>query len=187
MKVLRIVFILGLLISSVQAREIADVNFDESVTVSGVTEKLQLNGLGIRDKFFFEIYIAALYVEKKTSSASELVTNSGAKRVAMHFLYDEVSKEKLTGAWVDGFEDNLSDDTFNALKPRIDKFNGMFETVKEGDIVLLDYLPGKGTRVTIKGQQKGFIEGEDFNQALLNIWLGEAPVTDDLKDALLGL
>ena len=185
MKILNIIILLVLLIPSAHAKEIVDVNFDESIVVSGVSQSLQLNGLGIRYKFFFKIYIAALYVEKKTNNANELITHPGAKRVVMHFLYDEVSKEKLTSAWIDGFEGNLSDETFSALKPRIDKFNSMFETVKEGDVVLLDYLPGKGTRVTIKGQQKGFIEGEDFNQALLKIWLGEEPVTEDLKEALL--
>ena len=187
MKILRIMISLVLLVPSAYAKEIADINFDEAIVVPGVSQNLQLNGLGIRYKFFFKIYIGALYVEKKTTNADELITHPGAKRVVMHFLYDEVSKEKLTSAWIDGFEDNLSDDAFGALKPRIDKFNSMFETVKEGDVVLLDYIPGKGTRVTIKGQQKGFIEGEDFNQALLKIWLGEEPVTDDLKEALLGL
>jgi hypothetical protein len=30
------------------------------------------------------------------------------------------------------------------------------------------------------------IEGEDFYRALLRIWLGDKPVQDDLKKALLG-
>ncbi len=187
MRIFRIMIFFTLLIPSAYAKEIAGVNFDESIVVSGAAEKLQLNGLGIRYKFFFKIYIAALYVESKTSNVDELINQPGAKRVIMHFLYDEVGKEKLISAWVEGFEDNLSGKKFAELKPRIDKFNNMFEAVKEGDVVLLDYLPGKGTRVTIKGQQKGFIEGLDFNQALLRIWLGEEPVTDDLKEALQGL
>ena len=34
---------------------------------------------------------------------------------------------------------------------------------------------------------KGVIEGEDFNAALLDIWLGEEPADDDLKEEMLGL
>jgi hypothetical protein len=39
----------------------------------------------------------------------------------------------------------------------------------------------------VAGQQRGKdIPGEDFYRALLRIWLGEKPVQDDLKQALLG-
>ena len=53
--------------------------------------------------------------------------------------------------------------------------------------MLLDYVPGSGTKVTIKGVEKGVVEGEDFNAALLDIWLGDEPADDDLKEAMLGL
>lgn len=33
----------------------------------------------------------------------------GAKRVAMHFLHDEVSQERLIDAWNEGFENNQSE------------------------------------------------------------------------------
>ncbi|MCW9014696.1 MAG: chalcone isomerase family protein [Gammaproteobacteria bacterium] len=170
----------------IQAKEIAGVSFDQMISVPGMEKALKLNGLGIRYKVFFKIYIAALYVEEPTNQADMLVKSTGGKRVLMHFLYDEVAKEKLVNAWIDGFESNLSADAFSALKPRIDQFNDMFETLAEGDIVLLDYVPGKGTRVTVKGVVKGVVEGADFNRALLNIWLGKEPVTEDLKAALLG-
>jgi hypothetical protein len=51
----------------------------------------------------------------------------------------------------------------------------------------LDWHPGGGTQVTIDGKPAGQpIEGEDFYRALLRIWLGDKPVQDDLKKALLG-
>jgi len=34
--------------------------------------------------------------------------------------------------------------------------------------------------------RKELIEGEDFYRALLRIWLGDKPVQEDLKKALLG-
>jgi hypothetical protein len=53
--------------------------------------------------------------------------------------------------------------------------------------VLIDWLPENGTRLTVNGQVKGKdIAGEDFYKALLKIWLGNKPVQDDLKQALLG-
>jgi hypothetical protein len=54
-------------------------------------------------------------------------------------------------------------------------------------VLLYDFIPGTGTRVTINGEEKGVIEGADFYAALLDIWLGDEPADDDLKDAMLGM
>jgi hypothetical protein len=48
----------------------------------------------------------------------------------------------------------------------------LFDDAGSGDEVWLDYLPGKVTRVTIKGEVKGMISGADFNQALLRVCWG---------------
>jgi hypothetical protein len=53
-------------------------------------------------------------------------------------------------------------------------------------VILIDYLPGSGTRITVNGAAKGTIAGEDFNRALLRIWLGDNPADSDLKKGLLG-
>lgn len=181
-------FSFGLLISSnLAARDIADISFSEQVSVEGIEKQLLLNGAGIRYKFFFKIYVGALYLPAKQNSADEILKSSQANRVVMHFLYDEVEKEKLVNAWLEGFEENVEDAVFKTVKDRLNNFNAMFSDMHKGDVVLLDYIPEQGTRVTIKGVQKGFIKGEDFNQALLSVWLGEEPVTDELKDAMLGI
>lgn len=181
-------FFLSLSFSTqLSAREIAGVNLVEQITVEAIDDILKLNGAGIRTKFFFKIYVGALYLPEKQSSAEQIIKSGKANRVLMSFLYDEVEKEKLVDAWVEGFEDNVDEATFVALKDRLDKFNGMFSDLHKGDKVLLDYIPAKGTRVMIKGDVKGVIEGADFNRALLSVWLGEEPVTEDLKDAMLGI
>jgi hypothetical protein len=60
------------------------------------------------------------------------------------------------------------------------------KAANKGDVILLDYLPGAGTRVTVRGDDKGTIAGVDFNRALLRIWLGEQPADSALKKAMLG-
>jgi len=169
------------------AQKLADVNISEQISVDGVDAPLILNGAGIRSKFFFKIYVGALYLPKKQNSAEAVLKSAQPNRVLMHFLYDKVEKKKLVDAWIEGFEENVSSEIFSALKDRLKKFNEMFSDVQKGDVVLLDYIPQKGTRVTIKNEVKGIIEGADFNRALLSVWLGEEPVTDELKDAMLGI
>ncbi len=179
--------LLFLLSFNLSARQIADVDLSEQISMPGVEKKLHLNGAGIRYKFFFKIYVAALYLPEKQNDANSVLNASQANRVSMHFLYDEVEKKKLVNAWLEGFEDNVDDKVFAAVKERLNKFNQMFTDLRNGDVVLLDYIPQQGTRVTIKGELKGVIEGADFNRALLSVWLGEEPVTDELKDAMLGI
>jgi hypothetical protein len=172
---------------TVQAREFKEVNVPEEVLLEGANNKISLNGVGMRTKFVFDIYVGALYLESVAKTREEVLSKNGAKRVLMHFVYDEVSAEKLVAGWNQGFEDNLTAEQLAALAERIKAFNAMFDTVHTGDEVLLDYLPEQGTRVTIKGEVKGLIEGEDFNQALLDIWLGDEPADEDLKEAMLNV
>ena len=179
-----LIFFFILFTSTTQAKQMAGVQIVEQVTIAG--KNLTLNGAGIRTKFVFDIYVAAFYTAVPVKNISQISDDTQPMRMAMHFVYDEVSKEKLTDGWNDGFEDNLSSAQLEKLKFRIKLFNGMFETVKKGDVILLDYLPGKGTAVTINGKNKGVVTNFEFYQALLMIWLGSDPVGDDLKDALLG-
>lgn len=59
--------------------------------------------------------------------------------------------------------------------------------MRNGDIVWFDFLPDQGTRVTIIFEHKGHVLGQDFNAALLSVWLGERPVTESLKREVLGV
>ncbi len=179
-----ILFCLLLVGLPVHAKEIAGVMVQETVkTADGTT--LILNGAGIRTKFFFDIYIAELYMQHPSSSAEKVVEDSGAKQVVMHFLYSEVSKEKLVDAWNEGFADNTESTELTGLQGKIDQFNDLFVTVKKGDVITLAYSPATGTTVSIAGIVKGVVEGKDFNDALLKIWLGKEPVTSSLKKAML--
>ena len=168
------------------AREFHDRQFADTLTIPGTSQVLQLNGIGYRSKFFIKVYIAALYTENRAVSRDEVQSQMGAKRLLMHFVYDEVAREKLVSAWSEGFADNVAAQDLAGLRERIDQFNAMFPTLRAGDEVVLDYIPDQGTVVTIKGETKGVIPGQDFNRALLDIWLGDEPADSGLKDALLG-
>jgi len=182
-----LILIISLSLSTlVTARQLDDVSLPDNITIEGTDTALVLNGMGYRTKFVFNVYVGALYTESKVKSNDELKALKGPKRVVMHIVYDEVSHDKMAAAWDEGFEDNNSEEQLKKLQSRLTTFIAYFPDLKAGDIVLLDYLPGKGTRVNINGDEKGLIEGEDFNSALLDVWLGEEPADDDLKEAMLG-
>jgi len=171
---------------SVHAKNISDVDISESISLSENSKPLILNGAGIRSKFVFDIYIGGLYLEEKQTTTHAIYNAGGQKSIRMHFLYGEVSQEKLVSSWNDGFESNNSEEELKKLKPRIDQFNDFFISVKKGDSIHLNFSPSRGTEVVINNTNKGTIKGHDFFTAVLKIWLGDEPADEDLKAAMLG-
>jgi len=184
----RLIVILALMLSSAPAlaREVAGVALPETVTL-GTTPALVLNGAGTRSKFFIKVYVGALYLPARTRDAGAVLHHTGPVSMRMHFVHSEVSREKLVKAWNEGFEGNLDAAERARLSARIARFNALFQTAHKGDAIRLDYLPGHGTTVTINNEPRGVIEGEDFMQAWLRIWLGQHPADADLKQGLLGV
>jgi chalcone isomerase-like protein len=130
-----------------------------------------------------------LYLPEKKTVASDAIGAPGAKRVAIHMLRD-VDAATFTEALSDGIKANHDEATMKALEPRIAQLAAIMAELKEatkGMQILLDWQPASGTVVSVDGAPRGkAIAGEDFYRALLRIWLGEKPVQDDLKKALLG-
>lgn len=164
------------------AREVAGVTLPDTTTVDGKT--LNLNGMGLRKKVVFKVYVAGLYLETPSKDAAAVISSDQIKRMQLSVLRS-LSTAQITEAISEGFEKN-SKAQMGALKSRLDKLNTMIPNVEKGDQILLTYIPGKGTIVSAKGVDKGIIEGKDFGDALLAVWLGPNPVQADLKTGLLG-
>ncbi|MDX1528135.1 MAG: chalcone isomerase family protein [Gammaproteobacteria bacterium] len=169
-----------------QAVEVAGVQFEESVQLADGQPELVLNGAGIRTKFFVKVYAAGLYLTQTSGSTEAVLALPGPKRVRMHFIHSEVEADKIRSGWTDGYRANHSDAEFEALKDRVQQFNDLFPTLKAGDVVDVDYIPGSGTAVRLNGETQGIIPGEDFYPATLKIWLGDKPAHSGLKQAMLG-
>ncbi len=107
----------------------------------------------------------------------------------MHILADEVTAKDLTASLNNALAANHIPVELALIESRIRDLNRMMNSIgvlKKGGAITLDYLPGTGTRVTINGEEKITITGEDFFQAMLRIWIGKKPVDGRLRDAMLG-
>ncbi len=171
--------------ASINARQLGDVTLPDNVTVDGTDATLQLNGMGYRTKFIFDVYVGGLYTESRVESRDAVQALKGPKRIVLHMVR-EVSREKMTAALNDGFEKNTSEKQLEKLQSRLKTFDSYFPDLKVSDVILLDFIPATEVRVSVNGEEKGLIEGADFYTALLDVWLGEEPADDDLKDAMLG-
>lgn len=169
------------------AAEVAGVKFEDRTRVGSAD--LVLNGAGLRKRAFFQVYAAGLYLADRKPAAADAIALAGPKRVAIHMLRD-VDAATFTEALTDGMRANHDEAAMKALEPRVAQLGAIMaelQEAKKGMAILLDWQPGVGTVVNVDGKPRGKpIEGEDFFRALLRIWLGEKPVQDDLKRALLG-
>ncbi len=171
----------------VSAAELSGVYVEDRIqTADG--QPLVLNGVGLREKFWVDVYVGSLYLTEKSADVARILSRPGPWRVQLDFVYKEVSRDKLLEAWREGFEGNQSAENLAALEDRIELFYGFFEGgAVAGDQYAFDYAPGTGVHVSRNGEMLGTIEGEDFKTALLEIWLGNKPADKKLKKGMLGL
>lgn len=187
MKKLALLFCAGLVLSQAQAVEVAGVKFDDTVQIG--QSDIIANGAGMRKKTIFKIYAMALYLPEKQAEVDALLAVKGAKRIAISLLRDVTAQQFVDGLQ-EGIADNHGDAEMATLRSRVKAFSEAMLSIgeaKTGTLVLIDWLPEMGTRLTVNGQVIGnAIVGEDFFRAVLKIWLGSKPVQSDLKQALLG-
>lgn len=183
-RILLLAVLLGLS-SVVQARTIEGVELAETVTARDGTP-LQLHGAGVRDKFFFDIYVGALYLPSTGQALDTIMDSDQPARIEMHFLYDEVEAEKLESAWREGFAGNNGREVLDTIEPQLERFVDLFPSAVEGDVFIMEFLPGQGTAVAINGERAGTIEGNVFFNALLGVFLGPKPADGGLKRGMLG-
>ena len=166
---------------------VSGVKFDEAAEVRG--SKVQLNGAGVRYKAVFKVYAAGLYLPRKAGTPEEVLAMPGAKRMNITMLR-EIDSSELGKLFSRGMEDNMEKAAFSKLIPGVMRMSQIFSDHKRlmpGEQFTIDWVPGVGTVITVKGVVQGepFKEPEFFN-ALLRIWLGPNPADWKLKDALLG-
>lgn len=174
-----------------QAIEIEGVKIDDKVVLSRGGPELALNGAGVRRKLaFIDVYIGSLYLAKKISDNEAVLADPGPKRVSMHILTNEVTAADLISSMNNALDANLVPHELALIEKRMRDLNNMMSSIKvikKGSVVLLDYIPEVGTRVTVNGEEKMTIPGEDFFRAMLTIWIGNKPVDGRLRDAMLGI
>ncbi len=163
------------------ARELEGVQMPDTAVVEG--KSLKLNGVGLRKKLFFNVYVAGLYVETPSKDPATLVSSDQVKQVKMVMLRD-LSKEKMSEAIREGFEKNAGPQ-MPTLRQRLNRLIRSVPDIKKGDVLAVTYVPGKGTTFAGSGEQS-IIEGKDFGDALFSVWLGKYPVDSDLKTGLVG-
>lgn len=172
----------------VHAAELEGVMLEERIRIDG--EELQLNGIALRTRMIFKVYVAGLYLPARAGTAQAALEAKGAKRIIL-VMMREASAQQFYESIDAGMRANSSEAQIAQVKPQTDELMAMIRAVgqaKNGMRIALDYAPSAGgTTLFVDGVAQGRpMPGEEFYQALLRIWLGDNPAQEDLKQALLG-
>jgi len=183
MRLLAALLASALLAPAAQALEVAGVRVEETADLGG--KKLALNGAGLRKKVFFKVYVGALYVEQRSGDPAALVAADAPRLVRLHMLR-ELDRESVLKAFREGIEKNSRATAAAALAKLAQVEKAIPAELKPGQVVTVAYQPGAGTALGIEGGASASVEGKDFADAILRVWLGDDPVDADLKAGMLG-
>lgn len=173
--------------SFAQASTVGNVAFEDPIQINNAP--LRINGSGVRYKTVFRVYAAALYLSNKADTSEAVFRQSGPKRLRLVMLRT-VQANELGKLFVKGISDNTDKGQFSVLAPSVFRMGALFAQHRElieGDSIDIDWVPGTGTVIRVKGQTmtESFPDPQ-FYQAMMRIWLGNNPADWKLKDALLG-
>ena len=169
---------------TIQTRSISGVSMPRRVMVEN--QWLVLNGMALRKKAVFKVYVAGLYLPGLERNADKILADDAPRHLVMQFVR-EVKANQMCDAWKEGLADNTPGAS-PALKDQFKTLCRLMEKVGEGEQFAFTYLPGIGTNVSVKGQSKGIIPGKEFADALFKSWIGPRPGPgEDFKRSLLGV
>lgn len=186
MKIMKgiIVALICLTLTSVSAQQtIEGVTLPATVTVEG--ETLNLNGGGLREKLWFNLYVGGLYLKTASSDAQAIIAKDESMSIHLEITSKMISSENLTEAIVEGFDKSTNGNT-EVIKEEIKTFLASFkEEIVVGNKFDISYKAGMGVLVKKNGKLLTTIDGFGFKKALFGIWLGEKPADKKLKAGML--
>lgn len=167
-------------------KEVGGVELPSTLQVDG--QSLKLNGAGIREKWFLDIYVGSLYLTNKTPNADKVIQANEAMAIRIDMVSGLITSEKMETATREGFEKSTNGNQ-SKYTSEIDAFINVFtkEEIAEGDRYDIIYNPKTGTQVKKNGKLAATIEGYEFKKALWGIWFCDDPADEDLKEGMLGI
>jgi hypothetical protein len=173
--------------------DVSGVSLDDTVTVGGVP--LHLNGAGYRKRGYFKIDVTAVYLQQKMTSLEAIESSPGVKRVQL-VIQQDVTGSQASRYFLIDFEASATPAEFAKLITEVSQVGDIYSSlpkIKKGDIVTMDWIPGKGLVATLNGTQlqahgtaSPYINSELLAKVMLRMYIG-GKTPAELHDNLLGL
>lgn len=167
-------------LSIAHAASLEGIPFDDTITVED--EELVLNGLGPRYATLakFRVYVAGLYVPKKTGNAEDLIAADGKRHMVLVFQR-KVSAAQARDAWKEGFAKARK--AYPVSEEATGKLLGAMADAGKGDKMVYAF-DGDSVEISIRDESRAVIEDGDLVKALFAVWLKHPPNKEFAKGLL---
>jgi hypothetical protein len=169
-----------------RAATLADVQVPDTLQVDG--KPLVLNGVGLRTLTFLriKIYVASLYLPKKSNDAKAILASPGPKVMSLHYIHSG-SKEQVQDRYREGEKVNCGNGGCDAsLQSDFDKLVASALPVREGDITNF-VVTKEGFRVIFNGRPVVSFNDSRLGNMIIEGFIGAHPPSEDLRAGLLGV
>jgi Chalcone isomerase-like len=124
-----------------------------------------------------ELYTVALYADRSMSNRAHLASPDVPKALRIAIKYKDNLLRPIPYDWRP------------ELIPRLDAagtahLRGTFAPLRYGDMLMIEYVPGKGTFVRVNKAEAVSGANHDLMLAFLDHWIGQRPLSEEIKRAL---
>ena len=120
-------------------------------------------------------------IVRRTSDARTVIDSHQLKQVRLEFLRN-IDRRNLASGWAD----SLRRIGGTEMEPSIARFTSLISDVRRGDTMSFTWRPGTGIEVTLGGEVRGSVPGDQFARTLFELWFGSSPGDERLKGGMLG-
>ena len=155
-----------------QGRQVAGVRMPEQLVLEG--REVWLAHMELHERFWFNVYVWGLYLERIPQEDSEAISTNGVKCLRFRFLRT-IRRDQL----VDAFRGGLAGhEALRApgMRQDLERLLSTLRDVSDGDELVLTYVPGAGLHVAGKASGGILIPGKGFADALFTVWLERHPI-----------
>jgi len=173
--------------------DVSGVPLEDTVTVGG--QQLHLNGAGFRKRGYFKIDVTALYLQQKATTLEAVENAPGAKRLQLVIQQDLTGSQASRYFLID-FEASATPAEFAKLITEVSQVGDIYSAlpkIKKGDVVTMDWVPGKGLIATLNGVNlvphgatSPYMNSELLAKVMLRMYIG-GKTPAELHDNLLGV
>jgi len=146
-----------------------------------------LNGLALEQQFNKDRYIAAVYSERLSGNAHELLDNSMPRSLQVRIIADRLSARRFRNQWMEGIAINNAGNTLSGQAENMVTFANLFKgRFIAGDQLRVDYAADSGTTsIFLNDVLLGKVADREFFNTLLNAWIGPVPPSTEFRDNLM--
>lgn len=150
-------------------------------------QKLILNGAGMRNKYYMDLYLCALYLVNKSKDAKSIMEADETMSIRLHIVSNWVTNTRMQLAIREGFNKSTNNNTKHIQQEIEMMTNAFSEKIVKDDVFETHYIPGKGCMVFKNAKHLCTIHGIEFKKALFGIWLSpNNPNHNELRKQLTG-